>query len=272
MSEERKTELRPEADDRMLTDSTLIKVGERYYETRSLLPREFTIAGYNLNEFKLDTGLNIAADIAYLMGDYYYLYRGKLSDIKGFDKPIPGIYYDDQKCQYMLCHPETEEEMNEYRYADKITTLDADEIRNAVLNHEVVIINVPDVVHSSIPPESAEDDILKRGIKRVLQAKGINIDDCKGRFVSKNMLFNFKSVIRSDNPLSMLLFNRGTEAMNLKYTIIIEENGGEILGRPLNDPIVISSADVYNDSLLGGDEINPNLEVPIGENEQDDEE
>ena len=246
-------ELLPDVENRIITDSTLIKVGERYYETRSLLPEDFSIQNYDSKEFTLDNGLNISEGIAYLIGDYYYLYRGKLSELKGFENPIPGIYYDDEKCQYVVCSPETDEEKQEYRYSDKITTLDADEIRSAVLNHEVVIFNVPDTVRSNIPPETPDDDILKRAMKRALLAKGIDIDQCRARFASKNMLFNFKSVLRGDSRLSMLLFERGTEAMNLKYTIILEEAGGEIVGRQLTEPITISTDETFDASLVGAD-------------------
>lgn len=254
------SELLPAGTDRLLTDSTLLKIGERYYETKSLLPSDFTVAGLNdYKNFSLQKGLEISPNVAYLLGEYYYIYKGKLSELGTFENPSPGIYYDDNECCYVLCSPETEEEKAEYSYGDKITTLDADEIRNAVLNREVIIVNIPDVVHSNIPPEDISDDVLKRAIKRALLAKGIDLDQCRTRFASKNMLFNFKSVLRGDNRLSMLLFERGTEALNLKYTIILEEGGGEIVGRPLDTPITISSSDVFDTSLVGSDE-NPKVE------------
>ena len=258
-----------DSTNRIITDSTLIKVGERYYDTKSLLPGDFTVA----EKFDDAPGEryhlpNIEPDVAYLIGDYYYLYRGKLADVKVFENPVPGIYLTDDNT-YLICQPETEEEKKEYRYSDKITTYDADEIRNAILNHDVIIVNIPDVVHSNIPPEDISDDLLKRAIKRVLLKKGIDLDQCRARFASKNMLFNFKSVLRGDNRLSMLLFERGTEALNLKYTIILEEAGGEIIGKPLTEPISISSEDVYDTSLVGTD--HTSLVEDIGEYEMDEE-
>lgn len=259
-----------DSDNRIITDSTLIKVGERYYETRSILPNNFTIIDqFNTDKIAKDQLPKIEPNIAYLIGDYFYLYRGKISDVKPLENPLPGIYLTEDGSGYIFCQPETDEEKQEYRYSDKITTYDADEIREAVLNHDVIIMNVPDVVHSNIPPEDINDDILKRGIKRALLKKGIDLDQCRARFFSKNMLFNFKSVIRGDNRLSMLLFERGTEALNLKYTIILEEAGGEIVGKPLTEPICISSEDVYDTSLVGTDHIK-NVEDDIGEYEPDD--
>ena len=120
---------------------------------------------------------------------------------------------------------------------------------NAVLNHEVVIFNTPDASHSSIPPETLDDDILKKLIKRAISKKGVDLDQYKIRFASKNMLFNTKQVLRGPNRLSMLLFDRCTEALNLKYTIIIEEAGGETIGRPLDSELIISSQDVFDANI-----------------------
>lgn len=237
---------------RILSMSTLLKVGEQYYQTKPLCPMQFTINGYGdegVKNFNLEKGIELDPSIAYLDGDYYYFYRGRLSDVKGFDKIIPGIYYDDNACGYVICHPETPEEIEEYRYSDKITRQDADEIRNAVFNHEVVIFNTPDTAHSSIPPETLDDDILKKLIKRAITKKGVDLDQYKVRFASKNMLFNTKQVLRGPNRLSMLLFDRCAEALNLKYTIIIDEAGGETIGHPLEESLIISSQDVFNANI-----------------------
>ena len=167
------------------------------------------------------------------------------------------------KSSYKFYHPVTDEEKEEYKVADKITTLDANQIRDAILTKKVKIFNVPDVVHSSIPPETVSDDILKRLLKRAFIAKGIDIDQCKSRFVSKNMLFNFKSVMRNtDTKLSMLLFDRGVEALNLKYVIILDEAGGGQIGRSLQEPLVISSDDVFDETTLNATQ---------NEDEEDDE-
>jgi hypothetical protein len=244
-------ELLNENPNRILTNSTLLKIGEQYYQTKPLCPMDFTVNGFG-NEgknFNLDKGVELDPTIAYLDGDYYYFYKGKLSDIKGFNKVTPGVYYDDESCNYVICNPETPEEIEEYRYADKITRQDADEIRSAVLNHEVVIFNTPDASHSSIPPESLDDDILKKLIKRAISKKGVDLDQYKIRFASKNMLFNTKQVLRGPNRLSMLLFDRCTEALNLKYTIILEEAGGETIGHPLDSELIISSQDVFDANI-----------------------
>ena len=75
--------------------------------------------------------------------------------------------------------------------------------------------------------------------------KRINIDLYKERFDDKNKLFNLKQVLKSDKPLSKLLFDRAVEALNLKYTIIVEEDDPEsiIIGVPLEEPIIANSND-----------------------------
>ena len=143
--------------------------------------------------------------IAYLDGDYYYLYRGKLPIAVSGDHLEPGIYFDKQSDKYVLAVPSTEEEKKKYTYSDKICSTTASDIID----------------------------------------KGIDIDRFKYRFVDKNALFNFKQVLKGDNRLSMLLFDRGVEAFNLKYTIVLEENGNDSIGIPLNKPIIVSSNDTH---------------------------
>lgn len=253
-------ELLPDSSNRLLTGSSLIKHGEHYYRTQVIMPTNFkvnelitgddpTSVGESLGSFTLENGATLHDDVAYLSGPYFYLFRGNLSAVKGFEKIRPGIYYDDNTCTYVLCEPETDEEKEEYKYSDKISRQDADEIREAVMNHEVIILNTPDKVTTTIPEETMDDDILKKAIKRALKSKGVDLDQCRTRFVSKNMLFNTKQVLRGPNKLSMLLFDRCAEAMNLKYTIILEETGIEQVGRALPKPIVISSQDMYDANL-----------------------
>ena len=48
--------------------------------------------------------------IAYLDGDYYYIYRGDLPNAVSGDHLDPGIYYDKQSDKYVLAVPATDEE------------------------------------------------------------------------------------------------------------------------------------------------------------------
>ena len=104
---------------------------------------------------------------------------------------------------------------------------------------------MPESSKAFCPEITENDDILKRLMKQAIINKGIDIDRFKYRFVDKNALFNFKQVLKGDNRLSMLLFDRGVEAFNLKYTIILQEDSGDPIGIPLSQPIVISSNDTH---------------------------
>ena len=43
----------------------------------------------------------------------------------------------------------------------------------------------------------------------------------------------------------MLLFDRGIEAFNLKYTIIVTEGPGYPIAAPLAEPLIVSSEDTH---------------------------
>ena len=77
--------------------------------------------------------------------------------------------------------------------------------------------------------------------------KNVDLDRYKDRFTNKNELFNFKQVIRGDSKLSILIFNRGCEALNLKYSIVLEDKSpDDIVGDKLMEPIIVSSEDTYD--------------------------
>lgn len=245
-------EVFPNTPGMIMTAGTILCVGDRYYQTQVLIPENFKIQTDMDNpnlDFKLSNGFKLDEGIAYLMGEYYYLYRGKISEQDTLFGIKPGIYYDDEHDIYTIQEPSTDEEKELYRFSDKISRQDVEAMRNAVLNHDIIIMNIPDKVYSTIPPESVDDDILKRLIKRAIMSKGVDLDQYRTRFASKNMLFNTKQVLRGPNKLSMLLFDRCAEAMNLKYTIIVEEIGDEYVGRPLDGPIQVSSQEVFDANI-----------------------
>lgn len=184
-------------------------------------------------------------DVAYLKDDYYYIYRGSLSE-KDPVPDEPGIYYSEYSKSYLLFAPSTDEEKAKYSHGDKISSATTKELIDKINKKEVEVYVLPGVSKSFEPEISETDDILKRLMKRVIIDKGIDLDRYKARFLDKNALFNFKQVLKGDSRLSMLLFDRGVEAFNLKYTIIVEEAPGETIGIGLQKPIVLSSDDTYN--------------------------
>lgn len=188
--------------------------------------------------------------VAYLKGDYYYVFRGSLQD-KGATPDKPGIYIDSVTGTPVLFNPSTDAEKKEYTYADKISSSTASEIVDKINRREVQVFVLPEASRSYCPTITEADDILKRVMKQAIIDKGIDLERFKHRFVDKNALFNFKQVLKGDNRLSMLLFDRGTEAFNLRYTIIVEEaKDGEVIGMPLEKPIVLSSDDTFDISQM----------------------
>jgi hypothetical protein len=215
-------------------DSSLLVSGDCVYDIAILH-----------KELKKD---DFVSNRAYLHGPYFYLYMG---DFDSRSENRIGVYSveDEVDANWVLIEPMTDEEKAEYTYADKISKVDPDQIIDAINNKEVVLVSMPESMRTFLPPLSNEDDILKRAMKQILLTKNIDIDNYKHRFNNdKNALFNFKSVIKRPKvKLSIMLFNRGCDVLNLKYTIVIEEKDPENpIGIMLNEPIVITSEDTFD--------------------------
>ena len=181
--------------------------------------------------------------VAYLDGDYYYLFKGKVPENGNIEEP--GIYIDRQTNEPLLAVPTTDEEKKKYSYNDKICSTSANEIIDKINRKEVEVFIMPESSKAYCPEITEDDDILKRLMKKIIIDKGIDIDRFKTRFVDKNALFNFKQVLKGTNRLSMLLFDRGIEAFNLKYTIIVTEGPGSPIAAPLAEPLIVSSEDTH---------------------------
>lgn len=186
---------------------------------------------------------------AYLSGDFYLLYRGEYTEREyGLLYDVaPGIYRMSDTDKTVVVIPETDEDLVKYSYEDKISTIDPDKIIKEINTKEKILVNIPESSKLFIPVVNNDDDILKRLIKKALIEKGIDIDQYRHRFFDKNSLFNFKQVIRSSNKLSILLFDRGCDALNLKYTIIVEEiDPDNVVGNKLKSTIISTSDEAYD--------------------------
>ena len=215
------------------------------YTRDSLLVTDDEILGIQLYD---EDETEFKKGIAYLKGDYYYIYRGEMDSTSKHDLyPEPGIYKDTNDGSFFIIDPYTPDDQKKYSMDGKISSIDPQKIIDAVNNKEEILIAIPESSKIFLPTLNNNDDILKRLMKKALIEKGIDIDMYKYRFVDKNALFNFKQVIKSDSKLSMLLFDRGTEALNLKYTIIIEEKDpSNCVGVPLGQQIIASSEDTHD--------------------------
>jgi hypothetical protein len=157
----------------------------------------------------------------------------------------PGIYLKDDK--YILIEAVSDEEKEEHLIKKYIKKFDPASIKEALKSGDQILIRIPESSKAFIPPITNDDDILKRALKKALLEKNIDIDQYRQQFMDKNALFNFKQVIKGNAKLSMLLFERGADALKLKYTIIVEEVDPENpIGRPLKSDIVVCSEDTYD--------------------------
>lgn len=218
----------------------------KVYSDDALLVTEnevYTIAPYDdsIKEFFRGT--------AYLYGEYFYIYRGEIdpSDLNSNKYIEPGIYINKKTGSPILVDPDTEDDKTYYQYYDKINSYDPQKLVDAINSKEQIIKPISESSKIFLPEVSKDDDILKRLIKMAILDKGIDLDSYKYRFIDRNSLFNFKSALKNPSAkLSILLFDRGVEAMNLKYTIILEEANPDVtVGDRLSAPISVSSDDTF---------------------------
>jgi hypothetical protein len=190
--------------------------------------------------------------VAYLGEEYFYIFRG-LGNPANMENKKPGIYKNNIEGEeankfpkYFRVDPETEEEKHDYRIDNHIFSLNVQSVIDTANNKEDLLIAIPESTKIFQPQITENDDILKLIAKKVLLAKNVDLDRYKDRFTNKNELFNFKQVLRGSNKLSMKIFNRGMEAMNLEYLIVVREKSDtDVVGDPLTNPVAVSSEETY---------------------------
>lgn len=185
--------------------------------------------------------------VAYIQGDYFYIYRGEAKK-RALDSLRPGIYKAPAGfvSPFLLVEPSTEKEKEEYNIDGKIITQLAKRIIDTANNREELLVAISESNKIFQPILAETDDMLKRLIKKILLAKEVDLDQYKDRFTNKNELFNFKQVVKGTSKLSILVFDRGINALNLYYTITVyEKDPAHAIGKPLIEPITVSSEDTY---------------------------
>lgn len=195
----------------------------------------------NINTTKYE---ELNPEYAYINDDYYYLLRGKYPLYKD-EITEPGLY---NKNGTIVVHmPSTDDEKEKYDVKKAILNTSKEEIIEVLKSKDKIFISVPEGSNIFSPGIETNDDILKRAIKKVLLEKNVDIDLYKHRFTDKNALLNFKQVMKSNSKLSMLLFERGCDVLNLKYTIIIEEaSPDDNVGLRLKEPIIVKSDEEFS--------------------------
>lgn len=188
---------------------------------------------------------------AYIDNDTFYIYRGdedssnkeKVKNLK------PGIYRDTKvnpESKFFIIKPETLKEKEKYNAFNNISTIHKTSLIDAANSNAEIYIAIPENSKIFQPEITEKDDILKVIAKKALLMKNVDLDRYKDRFSNKNELFNFKQVLRSDSKLSMKIFMRGMEALNLIFTIIVsEKSANNVVGDRLTKPIETSSEETF---------------------------
>ena len=182
-------------------------------------------------DYKLGMEIDDDYSKAYIIGERFYPYRGKYYK----HASLPGVYDDDGIIKFI--DPVSDEDKELYAVGDKISSMDMSSMCDKLKRSDSITYNYPSSGKHFIPEISNDDDILKRALKLALKAKCVDIDNCKDNFADRNALFNFKSVMKGDGRLSILLFDRGCEALGLEYYVVLcEKEHGNPIGTPLNSP------------------------------------
>ena len=217
------------------------------YSADSIIATDDAILQIDLLPDDLEEVDEFKEDVAYISGSYFYVYRGVGNPAtKEYKKP--GIYKnkDGDDPKWFIVEPSTDEEKKEYEHITKVCTLHPVSIVDTANTTEELLVAIPESTKIFQPQITEKDDILKIAAKKALLAKNVDLDRYKDRFSNKNELFNFKQVLRGDNKLSMKIFTRGMDALNLEFVIIIREKStNDIVGDKLDEDIEISSEETY---------------------------
>lgn len=217
-----------------MSDKTVIVTDKEIYDVELLV---------DINDLK-----EAKEGIAYVMNNIFYIYRGKF---KGIDlsTAMVGIYDnpDGDDPKYVIVEPSTDEEREEFDALSHANQLLPESIIDTLNTKEDLLIAIPESTKVFQPVLQDGDDLLKRIIKLVLIAKNVDLDRHKDRFSNKNELFNLKQVIRGKNKVSILIFDRCCDALNVEYEIRVREKSKDFsVGDRLESDIIVSSEDTFD--------------------------
>lgn len=166
---------------------------------------------------------------AYIIDDLFYPYRGEYREKKS---TLPGMYAKGHKA--IIIKPNMDE-IDAYKLETHLSKIDTDAIYDGIMAKEDAFQIYADGKNAYIPDISINDDPFKRALKEAIIVKGIDIDSIKDRFSDRNAVFNFKSVMKGENKVSTLIFERGCEAFGLGYCIVLfDKDKNNIIGHPID--------------------------------------
>lgn len=217
------------------------------FSTKSVIVTDENIYQLDLLPFDMNNPeLEFDEGVAYLDGPYFYVYRG-VGNPNVSETLKPGIYKNrEESPRFFVVDPTTDEEKEQYDSKSQVVSLNPVSIIDTANNQEDLLIAIPESSKVFQPQITENDDILKLVIKKALLAKAVDLDLHKNRFSNKNELFNLKQVLRGDNTVSIKIFNRAMEALNLEYILVLRERSKtNVVGNVLDRPIAVSSEETY---------------------------
>lgn len=164
--------------------------------------------------------------------DIFYIYQGVYKE----NSVEPGIYKTKDGF-YEFVSP-TDEQRKDFIVKTHLASMEPGDMI-AILKDKKNIKHVySENSRLYTPPINKNDNILKRALKHAFAEKEVSIESCKSGFSDRNAFFNFSSVMKSDTGnITFLLMDRGCEALNLGYAVILyEKDPDNPVGKSLEDP------------------------------------
>ena len=187
-------------------------------------------------------GMKLEKGVAYIRGDYVYVYYGKLPNN---ETPKPGVYKKGN--DYVFIEPD---ESKKDRYSvDRVYELSTSAIFDLIESNksdfvqpeDIEIINNNSEIYT--PTIKDNDDFLKYVIKQVILDKKINLRNYKGRFNNEYALNNMKSGLNKSTKMTVPNFIKWAEVLGIDWELSVWDNGTDTIN-PLNRKITISSKDI----------------------------
>lgn len=179
-------------------------------------------------------------NIAYIKGDYVYIYRGKIKDKS--EAVSPGIY----KCNGKVIFIEPDDNRKEKYSIDNINELSPTSIFDKVEKDIDSFIQPSDIetINNNseifIPTIRPEDDFLKYIVKKAILDKKINLKNYKDRFSNEYALNNMKSGLSKTTKMTVPNFIKWCEILGLDWEMVVKDNGDDKIN-PMSEVIVVNN-------------------------------
>jgi len=176
----------------------------------------------------------------YIKGNLVYIFHGRIEKFKKSSLKA-GVYSKGN--EYIFIEPTIDKSLYSL---DNIIELNLDKIFNEVSKDETNFISPEDIevininAEVYVPTIKEDDDFLKYIVKRIIIEKKINLKNYKGKFTNQYALNNMKSGLNKETKMTVTNFKIWCEILDVKWEIMISDNGTDKLN-PLSDDIIVSS-------------------------------